>query len=113
MDIPQTTGRIRYNPSTEEMQHLFTTADEVIRYERKNKNVIFEDQQHVMGFSPGRNLSYYDRENKELKTHAGRDSNNGNLFSVRSSAFTLDNPGQLLADQYTWHLQIVLLSTYL
>lgn len=33
--FPQTTGVIRYNPSTKEMQHLFTPADEVIRYERK------------------------------------------------------------------------------
>lgn len=92
--FPQTTGVIRYNPSTEEMQHLFTPADEVIRYERKNKNVIFEDRQHTLWVLPPEgNLSYYDRENKELKPMLKDSNNPKSVFSPLVRFYTLDNQG--------------------
>ena len=92
--FPQTTGVIRYNPSTKEMQHLFTPADEVIRYERKNKNVIFEDRQHTLWVLPPEgNLSYYDRENKELKPMLKDSNNPKSVFSPLVRFYTLDNQG--------------------
>lgn len=92
--FPKTTGVIRYNPSTEEMQHLFTPADEVIRYERKNKNVIFEDQQHTLWVLPPEgNLSYYDREKKELKPMLKDSNNPKSVFSPLVRFYTLDNQG--------------------
>ena len=92
--FPKTTGVIRYNPSTEEMQHLFTPANEVIRYERKNKNVIFEDQQHTLWILPPEgNLSYYDREKKELKSMLKDSNNPKSVFSPLVRFYTLDNQG--------------------
>lgn len=73
---------------------MFTPANEVIRYERKNKNVIFEDQQHTLWILPPEgNLSYYDREKKELKSMLKDSNNPKSVFSPLVRFYTLDNQG--------------------
>ena len=92
--FPKAAGVIRYNPSTKEMQHLFTPANEVIRYERKNKNVIFEDNQNVLWILPPEgNFSYYDRDKKRLMPMLTDVNNPKSVYSPFVRSYTLDNQG--------------------
>ena len=92
--FPKATGVIRYNLSTNEKQHLFTPENEVIRYERKNKNVIFEDKQNVLWILPPEgNFSYYDREKKELKPMLTDVNNPKSIYSPFVRFYTLDSQG--------------------
>lgn len=92
--FPNTKGVIRYNLSTQQIQHLYTPDNEVIKYERKNKNVIFEDRQNVLWILPPEgNLSYYDRKEKQLKPMLSDRNDPKSIYSPFVRSYNLDNQG--------------------
>lgn len=92
--FPDTKGVVRYNLSTHETEHLFTPDNEVIKYERKNKNVIFEDKQNNLWIlPPNGNFSYYDRNEKQLRPMLMDVNNPKSIYSPLVRFYTLDNQG--------------------
>lgn len=92
--FPNTTGVVHYSPLTQQIKHLYTPINEVIKYERKNKNVIFEDKQNVLWILPPEgNFSYYDRENMELKPVLKNGNNPKSVFSPLVRSYMMDNQG--------------------
>ena len=92
--FPNTFGVIRYNLSTHEKQHLFTPASEAIKYERKSKNLIFEDLQGMLWILPPEgNLSYYDRKEKRLKPFLMDINDPKSIYSPLVRVYMLDKQG--------------------
>lgn len=91
-----TPGVIRINPATGEKQHLATPPDEVVRYGRANRNVLFEDRAGVLWLIPYKgNFSYYDRETKQLKPFYTVPGDSQSVFTPNIRYYHADQQGNL------------------
>ena len=62
-------GIIRINKKLGETQYFSTPISERIKYPRSNRHLVFEDKTGMVWLIPEKgNFSYYDREEKKLKT---------------------------------------------
>ncbi len=91
-----TPGITRINLITKEKQHLFTPANEVVKYERANKNLTFEDKQGILWVIPYKgNFSYYDRKEKRLKPYLTDPDNPQSVYAPLIRFCTSDRQGNL------------------
>lgn len=91
-----TPGIIHINPTTGEKQHLATPPQEVIKYGRANRNVIFEDKAGILWLIPNKgNFSYYDRKGKQLKPFYTDPSNVESVFTPNIRFYQEDRQGNL------------------
>ncbi|MCD8260268.1 MAG: hypothetical protein LUD15_01200 [Bacteroides sp.] len=87
-------GVVRFNPETGEKQHLYTPEQEVVKYDRANRPLIFEDKLntvwliHIMG-----NFCYYDRESKKLKSYYTDTNDPSSLFAPLVRYYYQDRQG--------------------
>ena len=85
-------GIVRYNPLTNEQQHYETPTQNMPKAELKSRDVIFEDNQGTLWVVPHLGcLSYYDREDKELKPYYTDYSKPESKFTPVILNFYVDN----------------------
>ena len=85
-------GVVRYHYSTAEMQHLATSKDERVEYERGTRTFIYEDRQgHLWVFPRNGILSYYNREKKQLQPILLE----GKLYAPLVRSYQADKQGNL------------------
>lgn len=89
-----TRGIIRFNPSTNEKEHLFTPKEKIIKHGRNSRKLIFEDKIGNLWLLPTEdNFCYYDRKEKALKPLLTDINNPNSIFSPLVRLYTLDNQG--------------------
>ncbi len=85
-------GIVRYDPLTNEQQHYETPTQNMPKAELKSRDVIFEDNQGTLWVVPHLGcLSYYDREDKELKPYYTDYSKPESKFTPVILNFYVDN----------------------
>ena len=85
-------GIVRYNPLTNEQQHYETPTQNMPKAELRSRDVIFEDSQGTLWVVPHLGcLSYYDREDKELKPYYTDYSKPESKFTPVILNFYVDN----------------------
>lgn len=85
-------GIVRYDPLTNEQQHYETPTQNMPKAELRSRDVIFEDSQGTLWVVPHLGcLSYYDREDKELKPYYTDYSKPESKFTPVILNFYVDN----------------------
>ena len=85
-------GIVRYDPLTNEQQHYETPTQNMPKAELRSRDVIFEDNQGTLWVVPHLGcLSYYDREDKELKPYYTDYSKPESKFTPVILNFYVDN----------------------
>lgn len=85
-------GIVRYDPLTNEQQHYETPTQNMPKAELRSRDVIFEDSQGTLWVVPHLGcLSYYDREDKELKPYYTDYSKPESKFTPVILIFYVDN----------------------
>lgn len=85
-------GIVRYDPLTNEQQHYETPTQNMPKAELRSRDVIFEDSQGTLWVIPHLGcLSYYDREDKELKPYYTDYSKPESKFTPVILNFYVDN----------------------
>lgn len=85
-------GIVRYDPLTNEQQHYETPTQNMPKAELRSRDVIFEDSQGTLWVVPHLGcLSYYDREDKELKSYYTDYSKPESKFTPVILNFYVDN----------------------
>ena len=85
-------GIVRYDPLANEQQHYETPTQNMPKAELRSRDVIFEDSQGTLWVVPHLGcLSYYDREDKELKPYYTDYSKPESKFTPVILNFYVDN----------------------
>ena len=85
-------GIVRYDPLANEQQHYETPTQNMPKAELRSRDVIFEDSQGTLWVVPHLGcLSYYDREEKELKPYYTDYSKPESKFTPVILNFYVDN----------------------
>ena len=85
-------GIVRYDPLANEQQHYETPTQNIPKAELRSRDVIFEDSQGTLWVVPHLGcLSYYDREDKELKPYYTDYSKPESKFTPVILNFYVDN----------------------
>lgn len=85
-------GVVRYDPLANEQQHYETPTQNMPKAELRSRDVIFEDSQGTLWVVPHLGcLSYYDREDKELKPYYTDYSKPESKFTPVILNFYVDN----------------------
>ena len=75
-------GVTRYNPATDEKQHYETPQQNIPKAERHSRDLFFEDSQGTLWMVPhGGSLSYYDRNDKQLKAYYTKYNDPSSIFT--------------------------------
>lgn len=96
-------GIVRYDPLANEQQHYETPTQNMPKAELRSRDVIFEDSQGTLWVVPHLGcLSYYDREDKELKPYYTDYSKPESKFTPVILNFYVDNQKNLWYANNFW-----------
>jgi len=87
-------GIVRLNIHTGNVTHMETPAEEVIKYERKNRKMIFEDKLGTVWVIPTNgNFSYFDSDSNKLNSFMTDPGNPQSIFAPNIRNYYIDYQG--------------------